>query len=81
MEKTVEVVIPVAPETARFLDDPARRQALGRYLSELLRGGRLHDVLAEAIADLKREARASGLTDDEIDAELATWRTERNSPV
>jgi hypothetical protein len=79
MEKTVEVVIPVAPEAARFLDDPVRRQALGRYLSELLKGGGLHNVLAEAIADLKREVRANGLTDDEIDAELASWRAERQS--
>jgi hypothetical protein len=71
------VVIPVAPETARFLDDPACREALGRYLSEMRKSGRLREVLAEAMADLKREARAGGLTDDEIDAELATWRAER----
>jgi hypothetical protein len=35
--------------------------------------------LPEAIADIKREARSSGLTDPEIDAELEAWRTERNS--
>jgi Arc/MetJ-type ribon-helix-helix transcriptional regulator len=35
--------------------------------------------LPEAIADLKREARASGLTDPEIDAELEAWRNERKS--
>jgi hypothetical protein len=35
--------------------------------------------LSEAIADLKREARASGLTDLEIDAELEAWRIERKS--
>jgi hypothetical protein len=33
--------------------------------------------LPEAIADLKREARANGLTDADIDAELEAWRTER----
>jgi hypothetical protein len=32
--------------------------------------------LPEAIADLKREARASGLTDPEIDAELEAWRVD-----
>ena len=32
--------------------------------------------LPEAIADLKREARANGLTDAEIDAELEAWRNE-----
>lgn len=35
--------------------------------------------LPEAIADLKREARANGLTDADIDAELETWGNERNS--
>ena len=32
--------------------------------------------LPEAIADLKREARANGLTDAEVDAELEAWRKE-----
>jgi hypothetical protein len=32
--------------------------------------------LPEAIADLKREARANGLTDSEIDAALKAWRKE-----
>jgi len=35
--------------------------------------------LPEAIADLKREARANGLTDPEIDAEFEAWRNERKS--
>jgi hypothetical protein len=35
--------------------------------------------LPEAIADLKREARANDLTDADIDAELEAWRNERNS--
>ena len=35
--------------------------------------------LPEAIADLKREARANGLTDADIDAELEAWRNERDS--
>jgi hypothetical protein len=32
--------------------------------------------LPEAISDLKREVRANGLTDAEIDAELEAWRNE-----
>jgi hypothetical protein len=31
---------------------------------------------SEAVADLKREARANGLTDAEVDAELEAWRKE-----
>ena len=35
--------------------------------------------LPEAIADIKREAHANGLTDADVDAELEAWRNERNS--
>jgi hypothetical protein len=77
MDNTVDVMIPVDPEAAKALESPARREAVGRYLSGLLKGGRARDVLAEAIAEAKREARAHGLIDEEIDAELDEWRAER----
>jgi len=77
MDNTVDVMIPVDAEAAKALESPARREAVGRYLSGLLKGGRARDVLAEAIAEAKREARAHGLTDGEIDAELDEWRAER----
>jgi hypothetical protein len=77
--KTVDVTIPLDPEAAKALDTPARREAVGRYLSELLKGRRVREALAEAIADVKREARASSLTDKDIDAELEAWRTERRA--
>jgi hypothetical protein len=76
MGSTVDVTIPIDSEAAKALETPARREAIGRYLSGLLREGRLPSVLAEAIADAKREARASALTDNEIDAELEAWRVE-----
>ena len=77
MAETIDVAIPLDREAARILDNPARRQAVGRYLSQLLRTGGIHDVLAEELAEAKREARASGLTDDEVDAELEAWRADR----
>ncbi|HEX6443187.1 MAG TPA: hypothetical protein VF007_13430 [Stellaceae bacterium] len=77
MDDSVNVAIPVDAETARCLESPARRAAVGRYLSELLKGGRIPDLLAEAIAETKREARESGLTEGEIDAELDAWRAGR----
>src|ERR1700722_16552352 len=77
MNDMVDVMIPVEADVARALQSPARREAAGRVLSGLLTGGRLRDVLAEAIADINQEARANGLTDEEIDAELAAWRSER----
>ena len=72
----IDVVIPMDPEAAKALDSPARREAAGRALSALLIGDRLPAVLAEAIADAKREARANGLTDSAIESELAAWRAE-----
>jgi hypothetical protein len=65
--------------TAKALNSPARREAAGRYLSGLLTGGHIHGVLAEAIAEVKRGARVSGLMDEDIDAELEAWRGERKA--
>lgn len=79
MDDHVDVTIPVEPEIARALESPARREAAGRVLSGLLKGAHLRDVLGEVIADAKREARANGLTDDDIDAELEAWRAEPHS--
>ncbi len=79
MDSTVDITIPVDAEAARVLESPARRQAAGRYLSGLLKDGGVRDILARAIADAKREARANGLTDDAIDAELQAWRAERRT--
>jgi hypothetical protein len=76
MGDTVEVTIPVDAEAAQALKSPARRAAAGRYLSGLLKGGRARDLLEEAIADLKSEAHARGLTDADVDAELEAWRNE-----
>jgi hypothetical protein len=72
-------MIPVDAEPVKALESPARREAVGRYLSGLLKGGRARDVLAEAIAEAKREAGAHGLTDEEIDAELDEWRAEQRA--
>jgi hypothetical protein len=79
MSNTVEVSIPVDAEAALALKSPARREAAGRYLSGLLNGGRARDILAEAIAETKQEARARGLTDEDVDAELNAWRAERKT--
>ena len=76
MDKTVNVTIPIDAEPARDLESRARREPVGRYASQLLKGRRVREVLAEAIADAKREARSKGLTDEDIDAELEVWRAE-----
>jgi hypothetical protein len=76
MGDTVGVTIPVERDIAKALDSPVRRDAAGRVLSGLLKGGHLRDLLGEVIAAAKQEARANGLTDADIDAELAAWRAE-----
>jgi hypothetical protein len=77
MANTIDMTIPIEADAARALQDPARREAAGRYLSGLLRAGGLRDALGEAIADAKREARGNGLTDQVVDDELKLWRSER----
>ena len=76
MDDPVDVTIPFEPEIARALENPVRREAAGRVLSGLLKGEHLRDVLGDVIAAAKREARANGLTDADIDAELQAWRDE-----
>ena len=73
------MTIPVDIETARALENPARRAAEGRYLSGLYKPGRAHGLIEEAIAEAKREARAKGLTDSEIDSELKEWQSEQGT--
>jgi hypothetical protein len=79
MDETVDVTIPVDAEAAKALEDPARRRAAGRYLSGLLKGQDVRDVLAQAISDAKQEARVNGLTDEDVEAELAAWRAGRQA--
>ncbi len=64
-------------DAAQALDTPARRKAAGRYLSGLLKQGRISESLAEVISKAKNEARSNGLTDADIDDELDAWRSER----
>ena len=77
MERTVEVIIPVEAEAAVALADERNRAAVGRLVSRVLRPRSGPSALARAIVELKAEARLGGLTDAEIDAELAAYNAER----
>jgi len=70
----VDVTLSVNDETAQLLNDPVRRRAGGRYLDIMLQGGGAALMLADAIWETKREAKANGLTDEIVDAELAAWQ-------
>ena len=77
MNSTVDVTIPVEPEAAAALADARNREAMGRLVSRRLRPRSGPSPLARAIAELKAETRAAGLSDADIDAELATCNAGR----
>ncbi len=77
MDGEIVVGIPVSPEAANILRDQSRVRAVGRLVSDILRPSSPEtDPLAAIIAEIKAEARADGLTDDAIDAELAAYNAE-----
>jgi hypothetical protein len=75
--KTVDVTIPVEPEAAAALADGRNRAAVGRLVSRVLRPASGPAALAQAIAEMKGDARATGLSDPDIDAKLAAYNAER----
>jgi hypothetical protein len=77
MDKTVDVSIPVEPAAAATLVDARNRDAIGRLVSRVLRPRAGPSPLAQAIAELKADAKAAGLTDADIDTELAAYNAER----
>ncbi len=78
MSDVVMVEIPVTPEAAEALGDPERRQRVGKLVSSMLRPESPgDDPLAVIFATIKSAARADGLTDEEIEAELAAYNAER----
>jgi hypothetical protein len=73
---TVHVTIPVEPEVAAAPVDARNREAVGRLVSRVLRPRAGPSPLARSIAEMKAEARAAGLTDENIEAELAAYNAE-----
>jgi hypothetical protein len=66
----------VAPEIAAALGDPATRPRLERLIGRTSRPARF-EALFDAIDALKAEAHRRGVTDDIVDAELATYNAEQ----
>jgi hypothetical protein len=77
MDNTIDVTIPVEPEAAAALADTRNREAVGRLISRVFSSRPGPNPLAQAIAALKAEVRQAGLTDAEIDTELAAYNAER----
>ncbi len=77
MGENIDVTIPVDAAVAAALADTRNRAAVGRLVSRVLRPHAGPSPLAQAIAAMKEDARAAGLTDADIDAELAAYNAER----
>ena len=75
MDGSVDVVIPVDADVAGALDEPGKRAMIGHVLSGLIRSPST-ERLFEAIAELKADAHARGLTDEIVDAELEAYNAE-----
>ena len=78
MDDSVRIEIEVTREAASLLQDETRRRSVGRMVSELVSRKPLdRHPLQWLFAEIKSDARADGLTDEEIDAELKRHRAER----
>jgi hypothetical protein len=78
MNEVVRIEIPVAPATAEALADDHRRAAVGRLIDRLMLRG-TEDPLAALLEATSAQARDAGLTDEEIDEELAAYNAERRT--
>jgi hypothetical protein len=74
---TTEVAIPVDDDTAKVLQDPMKRQALGHLISRWIQPDAQTDRLLAAMGQMAEEAKAAGLTAEQLDAELAVYNAER----
>lgn len=77
MNEITKIEIPVEAETARALADARRREAVGRLIDRMVRPASGDDPLAALLAEASHQARRAGLTDEEVDAELAAYNAER----
>jgi hypothetical protein len=73
-----KIEIPVEAATAAALADARRREAVGRLVDRLVRPG-ADDPLVALFERTAAEAGKAGLTEGEIEAELAAYNAERRA--
>lgn len=78
MNEVSRIEIPVEAATATALADDRRRAAVGRLVDRLVRPG-ADDPLIALLERTAEEARQTGLTEAELEAELAAYNAERRS--
>ncbi len=78
MTQASKIEIPVEEATAAALSDTRRREAVGRLVDRLVRPG-ADDPLTAVFERTAAEAHGAGLTEAEIEAELAAYNAERRA--
>ena len=76
MSQASKIEIPVEAATAAALSDGRRLEAVGRLVDRLVRPG-ADDPLVALFERTAAEAREAGMTEAEIEAELAAYNAER----
>ncbi|TCZ63222.1 hypothetical protein [Roseicella aquatilis] len=77
MSQAAKIEIPVEAATAAALTDARRLEAVGRLVDRLVRPG-ADDPLIALLERTAAEAQAAGLTEAEIEAELAAYNADRH---
>lgn len=75
MNHASKIEVPVEEATASALSDARRLQAVGRLIDRLVRPG-ADDPLIALFEKTSAEAHEAGLTEGEINAELAAYNAE-----
>ena len=75
MSQASKIEIPVEEATAAALSDRRRREAVGRLIDRLVRQG-VDDPLIALFERTAAEAQAAGLTEAEVEADLAAYNAE-----
>jgi hypothetical protein len=78
MSEASKIEIPVEEATAAALSDARRRKAVGRLVDRLVRPG-ADDPLIALFERTAAGAQEAGLTEAEIEAELAAYDAERRA--
>jgi len=76
MNQVSKIEIPVGEATAAALSDARRLAAVGRLVDRLVSPG-ADDPLIALFERTSADAHGTGLTEDEINAELAAYNAER----
>jgi hypothetical protein len=76
MNQLSEIKVPVGEATAAALADVRRLEAVGRLVDRLVHPG-ADDLLIALFERTSADAHRAGLTEDEINAELAVYNAER----